>query len=410
MALHPGTSVAQARVSSVTPDQIALRLREVALFQGLDPADLTEIQRIARPIRVDPGHHVFEEGDGGDHLYVIIEGRVELRKTSPEGFRRVAILREGQAFGEMALLNRTPRSASAFATEYCYLLTISRDVFSQMVGGDSLAVRLLKNLSKALWTTSVRLAAQQPKPTASVTPGPDTLADFNDLLRVRLLPRTTPRVSGYDIAASTLTPREGAGSTTWDWFMLADGRPAVAILRSMNGDVFAAQQLSSVHLLLRSEANEAHPTLGHMLTKVNRGLVAGWVEGLSGSVMVGLIALSDGAAEWVEAGPLTALIARNRGDTVTLTTPGPPIGEHADQVYESVIAVLARGDRIVALTDECPDAVRVIPALMAGGGDSDSREALTRVLRRWESLPGDRADTSDISATVVERTTVGYAG
>jgi len=410
MAHHPGTSVADAAALSMTREQISLRLRDVALFEGLGPDDLTAIHQISEPVLVKRGDYVFEENDQGDHFFVIIQGSVELRKASPEGFKRLAILREGQAFGEMALLNQTPRSASACAVDDCHLLAISRAAFSEMLGGDSLSVRLLKNLSKALWATSVRLVAQQAKQATEVKSGPGTLADFNRLLRVRLLPGATPRVSGYDIAASTMAPRAGSGGTTWDWFVLADGRPVIVILRTTHNDVFSAQRLAAVRLLLRSEAAEPHPTLGHMLTKVNRGLRAGWVEGLSGSVMVGLIALADGAAEWVEAGPITALIARNRGDTVTLMTPSPPVGEDAEQVYQSVVVVFARGDRIVALTDLCPDAVRVIPMLMDEGGDSDSREALTRILRRWEALPGDRADTSDISAAVIERTTVGYAG
>ena len=112
-------------------------------------------------VKVEGGEYVFEEGERGDHFYVIVHGGIELRKATGEGFKKLAVLRAGQAFGEMALLNQTPRSASALAVDDTYLLSVSRAAFSRMLGGDTLSVRLLKNLSKALWATSVRLASQQ---------------------------------------------------------------------------------------------------------------------------------------------------------------------------------------------------------------------------------------------------------
>ena len=47
------------------------------------------------------------------HFYVIVHGSVEVRKTTADGYKRLAALRAGQAFGEMALLNQTPRLSAA---------------------------------------------------------------------------------------------------------------------------------------------------------------------------------------------------------------------------------------------------------------------------------------------------------
>jgi len=182
--------------ATLTREQISVRLREVALFQGLGEADLGEILGISETVRVDGGEYVFVEGERGDHFYIIVHGSVELRKSTGDGSKRLAVLREGQAFGEMALLNQTPRSASAYAVERVYLLSVSRVAFSRMLGGDTLSVRLLKNLSKALWATSVRLASHQVKTSTDHDTGHETMAEFNRLLRARLLPRVTPRVSG----------------------------------------------------------------------------------------------------------------------------------------------------------------------------------------------------------------------
>lgn len=388
---------------TLSDEEIGARLREVALFQGLGDDDLSQILEISEPIGVVGGDYVFREGERGDHFFIIVQGGIELRKTSGSEQRRLAILRAGQAFGEMALLNSTPRSASAYALEDTYMLSVSRDEFSAMLGGDSLAIRLLKNLSKALWATSVRLASQQAK-SASMDTGHETLAELNRLLRARILPRVTPRVSGYDLSASTLAPRQGAGSTSWDWFVLTDGRPAFCVAKALQGDLFAAQRLSAARLLLRSEATVAHRTLGGLLTRVNRGLRAGWVEGLSGPVMLGLVALADGAAEWVEAGSITGMVAREAGSVEDLSTGAPALGDDADHEYISQMLTLDRGDRIVALTGTHSNAAEVIESVLVQGYVSNSRDALAKVLGGIEPAPDEGEDPSDVSATVVTRT------
>lgn len=388
---------------ALTREQVTSRLRDVALFQGLGTSDLAEILRISETIRVDGGEYIFEEGERGDHFFIIVHGSVELRKTSGGERKRLAVLRAGQAFGEMALLNQTPRSASAYAIEDAYMLSVSRAAFSQVLGGDTLAVRLLKNLSKALWATSVRLASQQARASDSDT-GHETLAEFNRLLRARLLPRVTPRVSGYDLSASTLAPRQGSGSTAWDWFVLTDGRPAFAISKATRGDLFSAQRLASVRQLLRSSAGEQHATLGAMLTRVNRGLKAGWIEGLSGPVVVGLVALADGAAEWVEAGPVTSVLARANGTAEDLSAHGPALGDDAEHSYQSTILMLGPRDRIVAITDGHDQAVRTVSAVLTEGYVSNSRDALAKILGEVEPARVGDADPSDVSAMVISRT------
>lgn len=411
-----GSGAPENGAVTLTREQISIRLREVALFQGLGQDDLTEILRISEQERVDAGEYVFEEGARGDHFYVIVHGEIELRKATGDGVRKLAVLGPGQAFGEMALLNQTPRSASALALTDTYLLSVSRAAFSLMLGGDTLAVRLLKNLSKALWATSVRLASQQrlayQQKTASPEPdsGHETLSEFNRLLRARLLPRVTPRVSGYDIAASTLALQDGSGCTAWDWFVLTDGRPAFTVTRAGRSDEFAAQRLASVRMLLRAAASEPQTDLGALMTRVNRACRTGWVEGLSGPVLVGIAALADGVAEWVEAGAITGVVARGRGMVEDLSLRQPALGAEVDTQYDSTMIVLGTRDRIVALTDAYGSAALSIGTVVVGGEGLGSREALTRVLASGETTPGSCSEQSDVSALVITRTIPGAPG
>jgi len=399
----PGKVDDGAERRSLPREEIVERLREVALFQGLGDADLDEILRISEPVGVSGGSFVFEEEDRGDHFYIIVQGGIELQKRSGEETRKLAVLRAGQAFGEMALLNQTPRSASAYAIEDTYMLSVSREAFARILGGDGLAVRLLKNLSRALWATAVRLASQQ-TPAAKDDDGLETLEEFNRLLRARLLPRLTPRVSGYDIAATTIAPKRGTGSTSWDWFVLADGRPAFCVAKALQGDVFSAQRLAATRLVLRAAAAEARGPLGPLFDRVGRALRAGWIEGLSGPVMVGLVALADGAAEFATAGGVTGLAAWSGGRVEGLAAEAPALGVETDRPYRSRSLALRPGDRLFWVTGRHDRTAEVLDGILARNPTTQAKPLLQELLATLSPLPEDGEDASDVTATVVSRT------
>jgi len=394
------TEVERDAPASFTQDQMRERLRQVALFEGLDSGDLEEILQISEPVLVEAGEHVFEEHDRGDHFFIILRGDIELRKASGSGVRRLALLRAGQAFGEMALLNQTPRSASAYAVSDTYMLSVSRDAFGRMLGDETLAVRLLRNLSKALWATSVRLAARQAQQVLSDTPH-EALADFNRLLRTRLLPRVTPRVTGFDLAASTLTPRQGIGSSSWDWFLLTDARPVFLVMKAVREDVFSAQRLATLRMLLRSASADFPTALGPLLTWVSRGLRSGWVDGLSGPVSCGMVALSEGSAEWVGAGDVAGMVVRAGGASKDLNRGTPPAGEQPDYTYESTVVDLGARDKVICMSENPPNLVLLVTSVLTGGYTSSSRDALTKLFGRFAQVPAGVEAPTDLTGAVV---------
>lgn len=402
MLQEPSAAADEAAGESLSREQVSARLREVALFRGLDANDLDRILEISDPVLYEEGEVVFEEGERGDLFFIIVQGAIELRKASGDTKRKLAVLRSGQAFGEMALLNQTPRSASAVALERTYMLSVSRAAFGQILGGDSLAVRLLKNLSRSLWATSVRLAAKQAEVARTDAPH-EALAEFNRLLRSRLLPRVTPRVSGYDISTSTPPPKHGNGAACWDWFVLADGRPAFVVMRSVRGDIFSAQRLAAVRMLLRGASDDSHATLGSLLTTVNRNLRGGWIEGLSGPVACGAVALADGVAEWVGAGDVLGVVLPPAGGRETLPN-GPALGEGADPEYESTVFGLGDGHRILAIADGPSGALEVAEDVLNGGRTSSTRAALTRLMSRFGASEAEPDGGSVVTAALIART------
>jgi CRP-like cAMP-binding protein len=385
---------------SLSREQVREKLRAVALFQGLESSDLERILGISESVLVEAGEIVFEEGERGDLFYIIVRGEIELRKRSGSGPKKLAVLREGQAFGEMALLNQTPRSASAYALERTYLLSISRAAFGQILGRDTLALRLLRNLSRALWATSVRLAAKENTRTDT---SQEALSEFNRLLRSRLLPRLTPRVSGYDLTASTLAPRQGVGSSAWDWLLLTDGRPVFVVMRAAQADIFSAQRLATLRTLLRALSERPQQSLGALLTETSYALRSGWVDGLSGPVACSMAALGEDSAELVGAGDVCALVVRTAGRAEELATRAPPAGELAGHEYESNEVVLGNRDKVILLSERPQNVVGLVTSVVTEGYTSSSRDALNKIFGRLgEAEPGRSG--SDLTGAVITRT------
>ena len=80
------------------------------------------LSRFARDY--DAGTVLFEEGQPGDYMYVVQQGEVEIRRQVGQAERVLAVLSSGEFFGEMAILNSKPRSATAVVSEDAKLLVI----------------------------------------------------------------------------------------------------------------------------------------------------------------------------------------------------------------------------------------------------------------------------------------------
>ena len=111
------------------------------LFRDLDPGDLATLAATVRTRRYRRGDVVFQQGDPGDGLYVILSGRVKIWTTGDGGGEAIlATLRANEFFGALALLDGAPRSASATAIEATETLTVPRERFRQLID-DEPAIR-----------------------------------------------------------------------------------------------------------------------------------------------------------------------------------------------------------------------------------------------------------------------------
>jgi CRP/FNR family cyclic AMP-dependent transcriptional regulator len=90
---------------------------------------LADVAAICEQVQASPGETIFQKGEIGKSLYVIATGRVRVH----DGDQTLEYLTEGQVFGEMALLEPEPRSASVTAMEDTYLLRLDQEPFFELL-------------------------------------------------------------------------------------------------------------------------------------------------------------------------------------------------------------------------------------------------------------------------------------
>jgi CRP/FNR family cyclic AMP-dependent transcriptional regulator len=101
--------------------------------------------------KIPAGTALFQEGDHGEQMYIIQTGKVKISKRIRGVEKTLATLEKGEFFGEMAILNDKPRSASAETIEDCEMLVIDRKTFDTLIRGNSeIAVRFIKRLADRL--------------------------------------------------------------------------------------------------------------------------------------------------------------------------------------------------------------------------------------------------------------------
>jgi CRP-like cAMP-binding protein len=101
------------------------------------------------------GTVLFQEGDEGEDMYIIQSGKVAIKKRVPHGETTLAVLEKGDFFGEMAILERMPRSAGAEMVEDGDLIVIGSELFGDMIKSNpEIAVRMLRKYSLRLRETT----------------------------------------------------------------------------------------------------------------------------------------------------------------------------------------------------------------------------------------------------------------
>ena len=129
----------------------ALALRSAPLFATLPASDLLPVANLSTDIDLDVGEVLFNEGDLGDAIYVVVRGKVAVEREE----KTVATLGPGECVGEMAALDWQPRSATVVAVEPTVLIKLDRhDMLDLLLDHPILAEKLATVLVTRVRNTS----------------------------------------------------------------------------------------------------------------------------------------------------------------------------------------------------------------------------------------------------------------
>lgn len=140
-------------------------LRSIELFEGLTDQDLAELGANLQRRQFAAGSMVFSQGDDGDSMYIVESGDINIHLPG-DASRRISLkdIARGEYFGELALFDEKPRSASALATTDTVLLELQRRTLEgYLESRPKVALAILRTLSERLRETNTMLSARAAK-------------------------------------------------------------------------------------------------------------------------------------------------------------------------------------------------------------------------------------------------------
>jgi signal transduction histidine kinase len=175
-------------------DSLLEFLKNVPLFANLAEHDLKALSQVIEEVRLPSGTELFAEGSEGDRAYIVREGEIEVFKVSGARTVLIDVGRPGDVLGEMALIEKKPRMASARARTPCVLLAIDQAQFQALLASHASAAQAMFKTVISRWRSTEAVLRQSEKlaqlgtlaagvahelnnPSAAVRRGADQLLD-----------------------------------------------------------------------------------------------------------------------------------------------------------------------------------------------------------------------------------------
>jgi len=138
-------------------------LLEYPIYREFVPEDIEVLSNICEEIKFKNNEKIFAEGDFGDSMFIIKKGTVKIYKETLKRKKQIALLSDGEFFGEMALIESAPRSATAIAGGETVLIKLSMDTFKLLktnypATGFKVVDVLLKFMSQRIRRTTKKAA------------------------------------------------------------------------------------------------------------------------------------------------------------------------------------------------------------------------------------------------------------
>jgi serine phosphatase RsbU (regulator of sigma subunit) len=388
-----------------------------------------------------PGQVVFEDNAPGDTLYIVKSGRVRVTKRLESGLEHVlAEIEAGEFFGEMALLEAKPRSATVTACAPTCLLSMSRRMFNNLIEDHpSVAINFLKIISARLRERNeqqelllkekqelvMELAAKNTaleQALAELQAAMKTVAEHERVKRdleiareiqQQMLPTAFPGLPGVKLYATTV-PSRWVGGDFFDVVCLESQRLGLLLGDVSGKGVPAAMQMA--RLMGEFRACVSHCAEPEYVAQTLNGLLCQRNERWTSFVTMQYLLLdqTQQCLQYVCAGHPPILLCHSDGELEQLgALPNLPLGIDYRFVYRQETRQLCPGDRLLLYSDgayEVQDArgeMLGLPRLTelfarSSGSPIDMIKAIQRYLNRFSDSAGPPHDDTTLMCMQID--------
>lgn len=346
------------------------------------------------------GELIFSEGDPGEEMYVVLEGEVVIT-VQGEQFNR---LKSGAVFGEMALVDDRPRSASATAVTACRLAALDRGRFMALVKeSPEFAMNVMSTMSRRLR----RLMEDELQRLRM-----EEELKIGHRIQLSLLPERCPVVPGWEFAAEYRSARQ-VGGDFYDFIFSPEDEDLVSIvIADVTGKgVPAALFMASSRTAIRAETL-TNPTPAETLAQTNRLISLDRQSPLFLSAFYATLEISSGRLCYANGGHDWPLWLDGNGTVTNLRAQGMVLGAFADAKYQQQEIVVAKGDSLIFFTDGVTEArnseghffgeERLMKTVMSRSWQN-AQELLRHIVEAVDNFRGPTPLSDDLTAVVVRR-------
>lgn len=395
---------------------------------SLSTEDIAELNRVAVR-RVYPADTVVCVEGALEHTFYVIEtGLVSVSRRLKDNSEQVlGILRDGQFFGEMGLLDDVPRAATVRTLTESTLIEITDSTFDAIVARNpAVAVTLLRGITRSLRDTDRMAMAELERKNQQLAEALDELrnAQAELLAQERLkrdleiaaavqrsiLPAEFPAVSGFEFGVQARPARE-VGGDFYDVLAIGDDRFGVVVADVSGKSVQAAIFMAIVRaLLLRETAESLSPA--EIIHRLQRQLLKTSTAEMFVTMFFGMVDTQTHRMDYVRAGHERPILYRAATRQLEmLDPPGRFVGMLPGLQIEQASVTLQPGDCLVCYSDGVTDAengtgaffgLERLMAVVHAHGRKSAQQIADRLLTAIDHFRGDAAQTDDITILVAK--------
>jgi len=347
------------------------------------------------------GEILFREGDTGDHLYVIVQGEIDI---SAEG-KLVDRLGEGNIIGEMALVDDRSRSATATAASDATLLPVDRERFRELVReSPDFAIQVMSIMSKRLRRMNVEELEKQRL---------EEELNIGRKIQLSLLPELCPDIPGWELAADYRAARQ-VGGDFYDFIFPLDQPNQVHIVTAdvTGKGVPAALFMASCRTAIRSEALKG-VSPSEALTSTNCLVALDTRSQLFLSAFYAVLDTSSGHLRFSNGGLEWPFLLRYQSKSVDrLKARGLVLGAFVDAQYDELELTMNPGDTVVFFTDGVTDTRNSdgeffgndrLAQIITGESWQNAHQLVYRIVQEIKLFRGDAPPFDDITLVALQR-------